>query len=234
MRCRNSPITFTSGEVSIYYAARVPHLKHAGAELRGRCPVHQGMRTSFGVDPTTGQAYCHSQCGRGWDMIGLERELTGAGFAAARDAVFQIVGRRAANGRHPPARARIAATYDYMDEAGRLLFQAVRLDPKDFRQRKPDGKGGWAWNIKGVRLVLYRLPELLKRNAETVFICEGESDVQSVEVLGLLATCNPMGAGKWRPEYSEAIRGRSVVLLPDNDPPMARVNSFETLPDGIY
>ena len=61
MRLPHSPITFTSGEVSIYYAARAPHLKQAGAELRGPCPVHRGKRNSFAVDPNTGQACCHSQ-----------------------------------------------------------------------------------------------------------------------------------------------------------------------------
>jgi uncharacterized protein (DUF927 family) len=214
----DSAITFTSGEVSLYYAARVPHLKQAGAELRGPCPVHQGKKNSFAVNPDSGQAFCHSQCGRGWDMIGLERELTGAGFAAAIDAVFQIVGKPSVNGRHHAVGARIEAAYDYKDEAGKLLFQSVRMDPKGFKLRRPGGKG-WVWNIKGVRLVLYRLPELLKRSTETVFICEGEKDVHSLEALGLLATCNPMGAGKWRPEYSEMIRSRTVVVLPDNDPP---------------
>jgi len=67
--------------------------------------------------------------------------------------------------------------------------------------------------------VLYRLPELLKRDTETIFVCEGEKDVHSLEALGLLATCNAMGAGKWRPEYSETLRGRSVVILPDNGAP---------------
>ena len=70
-------------------------------------------------------------------------------------------------------------------------------DANSFKQRQPDGKRGWIWNIRGVRLVLYRLPELLKRATETVFICEGEKDVHSLEGLGVLATCNPMGAGKW-------------------------------------
>ena len=37
--------------------------------------------------------------------------------------------------------------------------------------------------------------------------------------IGLVATCNPGGASKWRPEFSEALRGRSVVILADNDAP---------------
>jgi putative DNA primase/helicase len=177
------------------------------------------------VDPKSGRWNCHSTCGRGGDILTLEQELFTPDFKAAKAEVFCIVGRpespngSSANGRRGSARGRIAATYDYTDEDGRLLYQAVRMDPKDFRQRQPDGKGGWVWNIKGVRLVLYHLPGLLKRVNETVFICEGEKDVHSLEAMGLLATCNPMGVGKWRPEYSELLRGRSVVILPDNDEP---------------
>jgi len=61
------------------------------------------------------------------------------------------------------SRANIVATYDYRDEAGKLLFQVCRFDPKDFRQRRPDPSAldGWTWKTTGVRRVLYRLPELL-------------------------------------------------------------------------
>ena len=39
----DSAITFTSGEVSTYYAARVPHLKQRrAAEWRGACPSPPG------------------------------------------------------------------------------------------------------------------------------------------------------------------------------------------------
>ena len=37
----------------------------------------------------------------------------------------------------------MAVTYDYRAEHGDLLFQKVRDEPKGFRQRRPDGKGGW-------------------------------------------------------------------------------------------
>jgi putative DNA primase/helicase len=166
---------------------------------------------SFAVNPTTGEAFCHSQCGRGWDIIALERELAGLAFMEARAAVFAIVGRCEPNGQR-----RMVATYDYTDESGRLLFQVVRYEPKDFRQRRP-GDGCWIWNMKGVSPVLYRLSEILRRDSETVFVCEGEKDVHTLEAWGLPATCNPMGAGKWRPEYSESLRGLSVVIPADND-----------------
>ena len=174
------PIDFSPVEVRAYYEARVPGLKQTGAELRGPCPVHEGKRDSFAVEPKTGHAYCHSQCGRGWNMIGLERELTGADFVAAREAIFQIVGRPGARSGNPSA-LRIVAAYDYRDESGMLRYQTVRFDPKDFKQRRPDGKGGWTWNLRGVRPVLYRLQELLTSNTETVFICEGEKDVDALD-----------------------------------------------------
>ena len=37
---------------------------------------------------------------------------------------------------------RIAAIYDYTDEGGKLLFQVLRHQPKAFKQRRPDGRGG--------------------------------------------------------------------------------------------
>ncbi len=216
----DSRLAFTPGEVSTYCAARLPQLKQRRAqEWRGPCPIHKGKRDSFAVDASTGQWFCHSACGRGGDICDLEMALSGVDFKAAKAAIHAIVGRADSQSGKRAARARIVATYDYVDEEGHILYQSVRMDPKGFKQRKPDDKGGWDWSIKGVRLVLYHLPDLLKRSTETVFICEGEKDVRSLASLGLLATCNPMGAGKWRPDYSEAIRGRSVVLLPDNDPP---------------
>jgi putative DNA primase/helicase len=205
-------------EVQAYYANRVPNLRKVGAELRGPCPVHQGKRDSFAVDPVTGQSFCHSQCARGWDIVGLERELKGTAFADAQEAIFQIVGRNTTGPARPSSR-RIADKYDYTDERGVLLYQVVRAEPKTFWQQRPDGKGGWARSIKGVRLVLYRLPRLVQRISDTVFVCEGERDVHSLESLGLLATCNPMGAGKWVDAYADSLRGRQVVIIPDSDPP---------------
>jgi putative DNA primase/helicase len=32
------------------------------------------------------------------------------------------------------------AAYDYHDENGKLLYQVVRFEPKDFRQRRPNGE----------------------------------------------------------------------------------------------
>src|SRR5690606_6029986 len=112
----------------------------------------------------------------------------------------------------------VVKEYDYEDENGELRFQVCRLEPKDFRHRRPDGSGGWTWNMRGVELVPYRLPELIAATAgETVHVVEGEKDADGLAELGLVATCNPGGAGKWREEYCKYFRGKNVVVLPDND-----------------
>lgn len=124
-------------------------------------------------------------------------------------------------GRRPggqKARPRIVREYDYTDSVGRLLYQAVRLDPKSFRQRRPDGRGGWAWDMEGVGRVLYRLPRIVRADVNMpVFVVEGEKDVQTLEGLGFVATCNVGGAGKWQASYSRTLAGRRVVICPDND-----------------
>ncbi len=65
---------------------------------------------------------------------------------------------------HKSEQRKIVAEYDYVDEGGKTLFQVVRFDPKDFRQRRrdPTAKDGWVWSVRGVRPVPYRLPELLE------------------------------------------------------------------------
>jgi Protein of unknown function (DUF3987) len=115
--------------------------------------------------------------------------------------------------------SKIAATYNYVDESDVLLFQVLRFEPKDFRQRRPDGEGGYIWNLDGVRRVPYRLPELIEAIASghSVVVVEGEKDADALHELNIVATTNSGGAGKWRSEYSEFLRGADVVLAPDND-----------------
>ena len=95
-------------------------------------------------------------------------------------------------------RKAIAATSDYLDEAGNLLFQVVRFSSKTFRQRRPDGDGGWDWKLGNVRRVPFKLPELIEGigAAHPVFIVEGERDVLTLNELGIVATTNPGGAGQ--------------------------------------
>jgi hypothetical protein len=180
-----------------------PHQKGDGWEAR--CPAHDDRRQSLGVAVgDDGKVLFCCQAGCSYAAIVQALGIT------AQDTFPDGDKRR--NGR------RIVATYDYQDEAGCLLYQSVRYDPRDFRQRQPDGKGGWVWSTKGRPLALYRLPELLQAALEDfVYIVEGEKDAEALHRLGLVATTNPMGAGKWRKCFNESLRDRHVILLPDND-----------------
>ncbi len=94
------------------------------------------------------------------------------------------------------------------------LYDVVRFAPKEFRQRRANG----AWNMDGVRRVLYHLPDL--QNAVTAYIPEGEKDVDRLRAIGLTATTNVGGAGKWRDVYTQqlvAANVQRVVVLPDNE-----------------
>jgi len=115
----------------------------------------------------------------------------------------------------------IAATYDYTDTNGRLLYQVVRYVPKRFRQRRPDGNKGWKRNLNDVPRVLYRLPQLLAADKdEWVFVVEGEKDADTLADLGIVATTNPGGAGKWaKLSDDSALHGRRVTIIPDADKP---------------
>jgi RecA-family ATPase len=113
----------------------------------------------------------------------------------------------------------IAETYDYHYENGKLGFQVVRYNPKGFSQRRPDGNGGWINKLDDTLRVPYRLPELIKAVADgkTIYIPEGERDVDNLYAAGMNATTNPGGVRKWRAEYNQYLRGADVVILPDND-----------------
>jgi RecA-family ATPase len=112
-------------------------------------------------------------------------------------------------------KGKVVATYDYADADGALLYQVLRLEPKSFRQRRPDGNGGWIWSLGDIRRVPYRWPELLKYPDATVFVCEGEKDADRVASFGHCATC--VAAGKWTDDCIKALKDRNVIILEDND-----------------
>ena len=131
---------------------------------------------------------------------------------------------------------KIARTYDYTDEAGRLIYQVVRYEPKEFRQRRPDGKGGWVWSIKDIQPLFYRLPEVLEALAEErpVFITEGEKDADALWDWGVPATTNSGGAKHWGRQDLDLFKGADVLVALDNDDTgRARADTIGTSLKGI-
>lgn len=216
--------------------SRLEGVRKSGRGWMARCPSHQDNSPSLSV--TEGDRglliHCFAHCEK--------QDVVAALGLTMADLFFDAP----INGE--PAR-KIVAEYDYTNAEGHVLFQTVRYEPKDFRQRRPDGTGGWVPNIKGVELVLFKLPFVIA--AASVLIVEGEKDVETAYQLGLpvgwAATCNPMGAGKWRESYSAVLTGKHVAILPDADLPgekhgvlvaqalqgKASTVSRLTLPEGV-
>jgi putative DNA primase/helicase len=215
--------------VTIDSMARALEGHRSGPAWMAKCPAHDDHNPSLSIREADGKVlfHCHAGCSQRDVIAALKAR--GLWESSQRDTVQR----------------RIVATYDYTDEHGNLLYQIVRYQPKDFKQRRPDGCGGWTWR-KGARQVLYRLPEVLE--APIVFVVEGERDVETLREHGFVATTNAGGAKSlWAPQYTEALRGREVILIPDNDQPgwkraaviarallhnVARLRVFD-LPDGI-
>jgi hypothetical protein len=173
-----------------------------------RCPAHSDENPSLSISEKDGRILLH--CYAGCET----REILAALGLTERDLFTQP-----SSGGTEGASGAPEAVYQYRDEGGVLLFEVVRFPAKRFRQRRPDGEGGQVWNLDGVRRVLYHLPEVVK--AKSVLVVEGEKDADTAASLGFTATCNPGGAGKWQPGYSEFLRGKNVTIVCDADPPGA-------------
>jgi 5S rRNA maturation endonuclease (ribonuclease M5) len=195
--------------------SRVDHLlgkiENAGCRVivtrdgaRCQCPAHEDANPSLSVSVSDDKVlvHCHAGCTTedvlaavGWQISDLFPDERGNGHS------------------------NFVATYGYVDENGVLLFEVVRRSDKTFPQRRPDGRGGWVWKLGDTRRVLYRLPQVIAAVAagERIYVVEGEKDVHALERAGVVATCNPGGAKKWRDEYSDTLRGATVVIVADRD-----------------
>ncbi len=113
---------------------------------------------------------------------------------------------------------RIVETYDHYDEDGNFLYQIARYEPKGFTYRVKGTDGKWIYGAKGIKKVLYRLPELLKADKDKpIIFVEGGKDVDNVRARGFESTTYFLVKGEWPDEYKRYFEGRIVVLCPDND-----------------
>ena len=78
--------------------------------------------------------------------------------------------------------------------------------------------GRYIKGLDGLKVPPYHVHNL--NDGKTVIIAEGEKDVETIERMGLRASCSPNGAGgrsKWKSEYNKHFKGKAVVILTDND-----------------
>lgn len=183
-----------------------------------RCPAHDDNTPSLSVSRGTGGKtliHCHGGCSLEAVMTALGLEMTD---------LFEGDD-RAAQETLPPDKWPVTATYTYENAKGDPIFRVLRMTSPDsgnktFRQQRFTD-GTWKSGIEGVKRVLYRLPQLLDPETadDTVFLVEGERDADNLAAIGVVVTTNAGGAAKWDESYAIDLRGRSVVVVPDNDPP---------------
>lgn len=184
-----------------------------GAEGKGppwkvRCPAHKDDNPSLSI-LVGDNGWLHLKCHAGCTEEAI-REAKGIPNSALAPDGW--------NGK--AKKPEIVATYEYLDETRKPLHQTVRYEPKDFKQRRYNGAGGWTWGLGDVRMVVYHLPDLCE-DAE-IFWVEGEKDADALRALGLGASTACCGAKGWKPDYALQLlqsRIEEVVILPDLDKP---------------
>lgn len=176
-------------------------------QYKAKCPAHADKKPSLSVglgDDNRILIHCQAGCSVDavLDAMGLSRKDLFVESANPGDTQYT---------RKP----QVVATYDIKDDAGNVIAQKLRREDKSFIWRRPDGKGGWIYNRKGVPHRLYLAGEL----TGVVYVVEGEKDANNLHRLGcnVVSGMDGAGPGKWRKEYTEQLRGLSVVILPDND-----------------
>jgi len=167
--------------------------KRAGKEWNCHCPFHDDKTPSMFINEEKEMYVCYSCKAKG--------KLHNPDYKSSNNKKFTI-----------------DKTWDYVDADKKLIFQVLKqFTPKDFRQRRPDGKGGWHSNLEGVKPIPYKLPDIIssKRN---IIIVEGEKDADRLISLGMCATTNSGGASrKWSPELNPYFKDRHVAVIMDND-----------------
>ncbi len=184
-------------------------------ERRGHT-LRWGNRGSKEVDLRKG-TWFDFENNEGGGVVDLVRQHEGAQLAGIPDVLERKFGIPKQTQKSIQPAQFLSKVYNYVDQQGELRYQVLRFEPKTFRQRRPDGNGGWIYNMQDVEALPYNLHGVLSRPDKTIFIVEGEKCADKLIELGAVATTSHGGAGKWKAELNKFFEGRRVVILPDAD-----------------
>ena len=209
---------FTPEQILKYAETIFPgHRFTSRSEQRMKCPIHDGRDRNFAFNLNRGVWTCHSHCGSG-GLVQLEQRLRGGTREEATERLFKLLG---IAGQY--ASKQIVCTYDYVDPAGKLICQKLRLDPKDFRFRTPIGERGYVYGSPDPKRPLYGLPGVITSNI--TLITEGEKDADTLNALrhwpagawGQVYATTPGAADSWMAHHAPFMAGKRVVIFEDND-----------------
>ena len=190
------------------FLSKLENVKKSGDGYTARCSAHEDKRSSLSIREDNGKILVH--CHAGCTFTEIVESL-----ALDPQSLFPQAIEK--------PKSKLVAKYDYEDISGKLIYQACRYEPKKFIQRRPDPDHPkkWVYNLKDVQTLPFHLPQVIDavRAGKTIFIVEGEKDVLNLEKLGLTATCNSGGAGKWRKHFSQYFSSARIAMIADNDAP---------------
>lgn len=203
------------------------------------CPAHDDRQASLSVNVGRNHPvvmHCHAGCTT--DEILLALDINPAELctpsnrpSGGRDA-WMPCGHHGKGPAYDMAHRKVAE-YEYRDADGKLIFAVARCALKGdgcqgFRQWRPDPTTGsgkkWSRTVDGKLVgedLIYRLPEVLQAIAlgNAVYVVEGEKDADRLWSMGVAATCNAGGAGKWLPSHGKWLCDADVVIVADRDEP---------------
>lgn len=201
--------------------------KAGQGRLSVRCPAHEDNTPSLTIwvdDKGKAAFNCHAGCSHQKIVDALEPSIRQSVESTWTTPETNIIILRPSHTPAPPVTpsySMVEGEYPYYGPDGSLHYLVRRFDGKKYRQfhkigdQLVTGRGPAA-------LVPYRLPDVQAaiRAGDPIYIVEGEKDADTLAVLGLTATCNVGGAGKWgSDETSHLEQASRIIILPDNDPP---------------
>lgn len=188
--------------------AKFENPKKSGNGYQVRCPAHDDRVASLSISNGGGKILlcCQAKCS-------TEAVVAALGMRMA-DLFSEPLPVRVAGAPDKIDGSQVIAIYEYQNADGAPAYRILKSAKKDFRQQRFEN-GQWIWKGPETKL-LFRLPELIADDSDQpVFIPEGEKDVLTLVGWGLQATTNSGGAEKFT-QNNEALRGRTIVILPDN------------------
>lgn len=223
-----------------YLRQRLPDSHKEGDRLHAGT-FEGGEGRSFNLNLKTGQWHDQATGDSGGDVVALVAAQEKSSQGEAARLIVSELGLYAAGNPNmtrkglpeiPPTMldwANPSGFYIYFATDGTSPYTALRFEKTGYRKtyRTSKGhteKGSWDKSgIEGIKRVLYNLLSQNNRpgviDSDFVVVVEGENKVEALLDLGICATCNLGGAGKWKDEYSEFLKGKDVLILPDNDKP---------------
>lgn len=210
----------------------------ANTSWKAKCPAHNDDTPSLTVSRGQIQPvvfHCFAGCNSFeiLEKLGLTYAdiMAGSSIKSRTNQNLLEAARIARENAPPPALPKPAIpadrtpemVHEYTDAEGRVIYRKLKFrDDKGKKyftfERFEDGKWiGGKGCMENVAHRLYKAHRL--KESQLVFIVEGEKKVEMLEALGLVATTNDDGAGKWKDEYSDDLADKDVVIIDDNDEP---------------